>query len=76
VFKGLFGKKHKGLSERCAARHRLHRVQTARVDDAETLACDLSVGDADRLTITASDIVDLPDFACYFELGAAQNIPQ
>jgi hypothetical protein len=34
-------------------------------DDAEMLAHELSVGDADRLTVTASDIVGLPDYACF-----------
>ena len=37
-------------------------------DDAEVLARELSVGEPDRLTVTASDIVGLPDYACFARL--------
>lgn len=34
-------------------------------DDARSLADELSIGEPDRLTVTASDIVGLPDYTCY-----------
>ncbi len=37
-------------------------------EDARTLANELSVGDEDQLTITPSDIVGLPDYACFARL--------
>lgn len=44
-------------------------------EDAADLAPELGVGDEDRLTVTPSDIVGLPDFACFVRAHGRSREP-
>ena len=44
-------------------------------EDAQELARELSIADADRLTVMPSDIVGLPDFACFVRVRDANRQP-
>ncbi len=44
-------------------------------EDAQELARELSIADADRLTVTPSDIVGLPDFSCFARVRDANRQP-
>lgn len=45
-------------------------------EDAEVMARELGVGDVDRLTVTAGDMVGLADYACFARLRDGSGVPR
>ena len=44
--------------------------------DAAVMARELCVGDVDRLTVTAADIVGLADYACFARVRDGSGVPR